>query len=91
MLLQKDKNSVTKLVDALERKGYVLREQNPEDRRSNTVFLTRKAEALKDDAKTKGVYILERMLTGISDDELKIFLDTLGKLCSNMNVSDNDE
>ena len=91
ILLQKDKNSVTKLVDALERKEYVVREQNPDDRRSNTVILTDKAEILKDDAKSKGIFILERMLQGISEDELKIFLDTLGKLSSNMTVSDQDE
>jgi MarR family 2-MHQ and catechol resistance regulon transcriptional repressor len=88
ILLQKDKNSVTKLVDALERKEYVVREQNPDDRRSNTVILTDKAEILKDDAKSKGIFILERMLQGISEDELKVFLDTLGKLSSNMTVSD---
>jgi MarR family 2-MHQ and catechol resistance regulon transcriptional repressor len=91
ILLQKDKNSVTKLVDALERKKYVVREQNPDDRRSNTVILTDKAEILKDDAKSKGIFILERMLQGISEDELKVFLDTLGKLSSNMTVSDQDE
>ena len=91
ILLQKDKNSVTKLVDALERKEYVVREQNPDDRRSNTVILTDKAEILKDDAKSKGIFILERMLQGISEDELKLFLDTLGKLSSNMTVSDQDE
>jgi MarR family 2-MHQ and catechol resistance regulon transcriptional repressor len=91
ILLQKDKNSVTKLVDALERKEYVVREQNPDDRRSNTVILTDKAEILKDDAKSKGIFILERMLQGISEDELKVFLDTLGKLSSNMTVSDQDE
>ena len=43
--MQKDKNSVTKLVDALERKGFVVREQNRQDRRSNTLVLTEKAEA----------------------------------------------
>ena len=38
--LQKDKNSVTKLVDAIERKGFVVRQQNLNDRRSNTLVLT---------------------------------------------------
>ena len=35
-LMQKDKNSVTQLVDAIERKGFVVRQQNVKDRRSNT-------------------------------------------------------
>ena len=63
--LLKDKNSVTKLVDALERKGFVARRQNPNDRRSNTIILTEAATSLKDDAKIKGVTIIDNMIAGI--------------------------
>ena len=82
--MQKDKNSVTKLVDALERKGFVVREQNRQDRRSNTLVLTEKAEGLKPGAKQKGISILDEMLVGISEDELRSFLVTLHKLNRNM-------
>ena len=83
--MQKDKNSVTKLVDALERKGFVVREQNRQDRRSNTLVLTEKAEGLKHGAKQKGISILDEMLVGISEEELRSFLLTLHKLNCNMN------
>ena len=86
--MQKDKNSVTKLVDALERKGFVVREQNRQDRRSNTLVLTEKAEGLKPGAKQKGISILDEMLIGISEEELRTFLVTLGKLNRNMTVAD---
>ena len=86
--MQKDKNSITKLVDAIERKGYVVRQQNPSDRRSNTIVLTQSALDLKDDAKSKGINILDQMIEGIPEEELLNFLDTLDKLCSNMNVTD---
>lgn len=86
--MQKDKNSITKLVDAIERKGFVVRQQNPNDRRSNTIILTDLAYSLRDDAKTKGISILNRMLDGIPEDELLSFLQTLEKLCSNMTVTD---
>ena len=86
--MQKDKNSVTKLVDALERKGFVVREQNRQDRRSNTLVLTEKAEGLKYGAKQKGISILDEMLVGISEEELRSFLVTLGKLNRNMTVAD---
>lgn len=85
--MQKDKNSVTQLVDAIERKGFVVRMRNPEDRRSNTLVLTEKAENLKLDAKRKGIFILDKMLDGISEDELRAFLKTLRKLNDNMNVT----
>ena len=86
--MQKDKNSVTKLVDALERKGFVVREQNRQDRRSNTLVLTEKAEGLKHGAKQKGISILDEMLEGISEAELRSFLSTLNKLNVNMTIED---
>ena len=87
--MQKDKNSVTKLVDALERKGFVVREQNRQDRRSNTLVLTQKAEGLKHGAKQKGISILDEMLVGISEEELRSFLVTLHKLNRNMTSAGN--
>ena len=87
--MQKDKNSVTKLVDALERKGFVVREQNRQDRRSNTLVLTEKAEGLKPGAKQKGISILDEMLVGISEEELRSFLVTLHKLNRNMTSAGN--
>ena len=87
--MQKDKNSVTKLVDALECKGFVVREQNRQDRRSNTLVLTEKAEGLKHGAKQKGISILDEMLVGISEEELRSFLMILHKLNRNMTSAGN--
>lgn len=87
-LMHKDKNSVTTLVDAIERKGLVVRRQNANDRRSNTVTLTEKAKEIKQESKRKGISILDRMLEGISEEELRAFLDTLRKLNHNMTVKD---
>jgi len=84
--LQKDKNSVTKLVDAIEKKGFVVRKQNPHDRRANTLVLTEKANELKPGAKQKGISILDHILEGISEDELRSFLSTLRKLNANMTI-----
>ena len=84
--LHKDKNSVTKLVDAIERKGFVIRRQNRNDRRANTLLLTDKAEILKPGAKKKGISILDKMLEGISEEELRTFLTTLRKLNNNMTL-----
>lgn len=86
--LQKDKNSVTKLVDAIEKKGFVIRRQNMHDRRSNTLILTEKANQLKPGAKQKGIDILDQMLEGISEEELRVFLTTLHKLNENMTITE---
>ena len=89
--MQKDKNSVTKLVDAIERKGFVMRQQNASDRRSNTLVLTEKALELRDHAKQKGISILDEMLEGISEAELRSFLSTLNKLNVNMTIENTAE
>lgn len=89
--MHKDKNSVTKLVDAIERKGFVYRQQNASDRRSNTLVLTEKALELRDHAKQKGISILDEMLEGISEAELRSFLSTLNKLNVNMTIENTAE
>ena len=89
--MHKDKNSVTKLVDAIERKGFVYRQQNASDRRSNTLVLTEKALELRDHAKRKGISILDEMLEDISETELRAFISTLNKLNVNMTIEDTAE
>lgn len=90
-LMQKDKNSITKLVDALEKKGLVVRRKDETDRRSNLLVLTAEADGLKMGAKEKGISILDSILEGISEEELKSFLDTLAKLTNNMELIKKDE
>lgn len=82
--MHKDKNSVTKLVDALEKKGMVVRSRSDSDRRSNTLVLTEKGQEMKCNAKETGISILDKMLEGISEEELKSFLSTLNKMSANM-------
>lgn len=78
--MQKDKNSITKLVDALEKKNLVVRSKDKSDRRSNTLMLTSRAEHMKDETKEFGIRMLDNMLDGISEAELRDFLSTLEKI-----------
>lgn len=82
--MQKDKNSITKIVDGLEKKGLIVRQRNEKDRRSNTLVLTPLAQQMKTEAKEKGIFMLDRILDGISEEELRTFLNTLGKMLQNM-------
>ena len=84
--MQKDKNSITKLVDALEKKELLVRQKDKQDRRSNTIVLTARAQAMKSEAKEAGISMLDKMLTGISEEELKGFLNTLNTMLSNMST-----
>lgn len=82
--LQKDKNSVTKLVDALEAKSLVVRQRDRQDRRSNIIVLTDKAELMKEETKQFGVSMLDSMLEDIDEKELRDFLATLKKITGAM-------
>jgi len=82
--MQKDKNSITKLVDALEAKGLVVRNRDKIDRRSNTITLTQKAEQMKESTKQFGVSMLDKMLETIDEKELRSFLATLKKITNAM-------
>ncbi len=84
--MQKDKNSVTKLIDALEQKGLVMRQQNPTDRRSNTIVLTEKGHSLKLDAKMVGISSLDKMLEGLSEQEIQSFIVVMRRISKNMSL-----
>lgn len=84
--MHKDKNSVTKLVDAIEKKGFAVREQNAQDRRSNIVHLTKLADELKVEAKKSGIFLLDQALVGIDEKEQRAFVATLNKLTINMSM-----
>lgn len=84
--MQKEKNSITKLVDALEKKGLVVRQQDKKDRRANKLVLTPEAENMKSGAKECGISMLDKIMDGIDEEELKSFLTTLGKITNNMSL-----
>lgn len=82
--MRKDKNSITKLVDGLEKKQLVERQRDRNDRRSNLVVLTSKADDMKLYAKEKGISMLDGIIRGISEEEMRAFFATLDKITANM-------
>lgn len=82
--MRKDKNSITKLVDGLEKKQLVKRQRDRNDRRSNLVVLTSKADDMKLYAKEKGISMLDGIIRGISEEEMRAFFATLDKITANM-------
>src|SRR5690606_7919350 len=69
-ILIKDKNSVTKLIDALESKGLVKRIADTRDRRQNKIHLTENAAALKDDITSIAIETTNTIIRDIPREEL---------------------
>ena len=86
-LIQKDKNSVTQLVDNLEKKGLVTRSIDRKDRRVNNIVVTEQGMLMKDSTKEIAINAMTRFLSGVSESDLQVFVSVLKRVCSNISDS----
>lgn len=84
-LIMKDKNSIVKLIDGLEKKGLVVRVADKVDRRQNMIELTEYASSIKEEVKNVAIEAINRIIKDIPQEEIETFLKVLGKMASNMN------
>lgn len=83
-LTGKDKPSVTRLIDNLEKKKLVMRVSDPADRRNNLILLTPKGATIKQEATTIFHDIVHHTLKEISDEELVGAKDVLIRIMQNL-------
>lgn len=76
--------SVSRLIDRMEQGGWLRREPHPEDRRARIVVASDKARNIAPDAKQIIDDLYEEALTGLSDDERRIFHESLLKILQNL-------
>lgn len=78
--LKLDKGAAARRTASLESKGYLVRKENPNDKRSANLYATEKAENLKNSkAYLEGIYY-EWLLDKLPKEECDAFVETLGKL-----------
>lgn len=82
--------TMTGLVDRLERDGWVVRCEDPQDRRAKLVFLTDKVEPLKAKIKQLSEQVREAALQGISEPEQQQLTDLLLRMRCNLSAQDSD-
>lgn len=86
-LTHKDKPSMTRLIDNLEKRNLVVRVSHPTDRRINLIHLTSDGLALKGKT-TKAVdRVVNQALEGISDEDLSLAREFLLKVMKNLENS----
>jgi len=83
-LTTKDKPSMTRLIDNLEKRNLVKRFADINDRRNNLIHLTDEGILLQDKATKIVQKIAEKTLQDISDEELNIARSILKKIMSNL-------
>lgn len=83
-LLGRDRASITRMVDILEKCGLLLRQPDASDRRVNRVFLTEKGKELEQTATQVAKQCLEKMTCNFSEEERIQFHSLLDKAIENL-------
>jgi DNA-binding MarR family transcriptional regulator len=77
-------SSAGRLIDRLERDGFIERERNDADRRVIYIKLTEKGEQLISDLMPIGIQFNDDLLAGIDEQEIMIYEKVLKKMISNI-------
>lgn len=72
-----DNSTLTGLLDRLTRLNLIYREEQPGDRRTYVIYLTDEAKKLEEPIRQTMAAVAEKMLSGISEEELAVFRKVL--------------
>lgn len=82
----KDKNSVVKLIDGLEKRSLVRRVADKQDRRQNLIEITPYAIKIKDEVTALAMEAVNLIIKDIPRDDMYRFVKVLSKMAENMNT-----
>ncbi|WP_428606222.1 MarR family winged helix-turn-helix transcriptional regulator [Sedimenticola sp.] len=83
-LLGKDRPNITRILEKLELKGMVVRERDPEDRRSTRVFLSPLALQQRRELESVALDFRAHALEGLAESERTILQQLLLRLMENL-------
>jgi MarR family transcriptional regulator, temperature-dependent positive regulator of motility len=75
-----DRTTIGEIVDDLEGRGLIDRRIDPNDRRSRTLFLSRKGDALRRKIRPHMLAAQERFVAPLTAEERPLFLDLLYRI-----------
>jgi len=80
----RDKPSITRLIDNLEKLNLVKRVSHDKDRRINKVFLTKQAQKLQEETMQLAEETLNEALAGVPPDQIEMCKEVLQKVYDNL-------
>lgn len=83
----KDKPSMTRLIDNLEKQNLVYRKASENDRRSNLIFLTEMGTSIKDIANEAVYKTMEAALKGVDEEHFETTKRVLRIVFSNIQIA----
>lgn len=85
-VLKIDKGTTARAIKKLEDNGFIIREKDEKDKRSNRVYLTEKGKNIKDNI----FFVLDqwdkKMSEQLDKEERELMIKLLKKVCSNINM-----
>ena len=82
----RDKPSITRLVDNLEKLQLVKRVANKEDRRINMIYLTKEAQLLQEQTMELANQTLNEALAGVTNGQIEIAKEVLQQVYDNLSA-----
>lgn len=80
----KDKPSITRLINNLEKLNLVVRIPDKADRRINLIFLTQKGRMLEDTTHLPAEKTMQDALAGVSKSKLQVYKEVLAQIFKNL-------
>ena len=81
---RKDRPTTTRILDTLERNGFVRRVRDPNDRRSYRIFLTERGKTTQKKLAPLVIDFFHRAFSELTHDELDTFLSRNKKIIKNL-------
>jgi len=81
--LQKDKSIIVRQIDCLLENHYVVRHTNESDKRKRNLILTEDGIAVLKQMKAIALEVSDKLLTGVTENELESFRNVLKKIQEN--------
>lgn len=85
-----DKGTVSYLIKKMDKRGYVRKESDPEDRRSSKLYLTQKAKKKEKEIKRIFLGWTELLLNGFAKEEKKHAFEILERMIENVDFLNED-
>ena len=89
-IIQKDKNSVTKFIDSLEKKGLVYRQVNKKDRRVNNIVVSEEGMKLKARTTEVAIGMMRNVLNNIKEEDLVALDNVMNQIKENIDKADGE-
>lgn len=83
-LVGKTPANITRILDRLEKKGLIIRRDNPDDRRSSLVFQTQTGLRLSEEVSSLFTVLSAEIERNISADDVAIFEKVLAQIDANL-------